>query len=166
MLKKLEPSIDWLLAFVPVAFLLAYWPALHNDTALFICSGLAIIPLAGIMGRATEHLAEHLGQGVGGLLNATFGNAAELIIALLALHKGLIGVVKASITGSIIGNILLVLGAALAAGGFEHSHQSFNRTAMQTSTASLLLSSIGLLIPTVFHYSADADGGWTQGTAQ
>src|SRR2546423_10793580 len=112
--KKFKPSLDWLLAFVPVAFLLAYWPGLHNDTALVICAGLAIIPLAGIMGRATEHLAEHLGAGVGGLLNATFGNAAELIIALIALHKGLIGVVKASITGSIIGNILLVLGAALA----------------------------------------------------
>ena len=86
--NKLKPSLDWLLALVPVAFLLAYWPAMHNDTALFICSGLAIIPLAGIMGRATEHLSEHLGQSVGGLLNATFGNAAELIIALMALHKG------------------------------------------------------------------------------
>jgi len=92
MLKTLKPSVDWLLVFVPVAFLLEYVPAWHNPTALFICAGLAIIPLAGIMGRATEHLAEHLGQGIGGLLNATFGNAAELIIALMALHKGLIGV--------------------------------------------------------------------------
>src|SRR4051794_33149972 len=105
MLRNLKPSIDWLLIFLPVAFGLEYVPALHNGTALFICSGLAIIPLAGIMGRSTEHLAKHLGHGIGGLLNATFGNAAELIIALLALHKGLIGVVKASITGSIIGNI-------------------------------------------------------------
>src|SRR6476660_2387805 len=117
---KLKPSLDWLLVFVPAAFVLAYWQAVRNDLALFLCSGLAIIPLAGIMGRATEHLAEHLGQGIGGLLNATFGNAAELIIALMALHKGLIGVVKASITGSIIGNILLVLGASLAAGGFKY----------------------------------------------
>src|SRR5215471_15152200 len=135
--KALKPSVDWLLIFVPIAFALEYVPSLHNGTALFICSGVAIIPLAGIMGRATEHLAEHMGQGVGGLLNATFGNAAELIIALMALHKGLVGVVKASIAGSIIGNILLVLGAALAAGGLKHSQQSFNRTAMQTSTASL-----------------------------
>lgn len=160
MLKSFKPSIDWLLIFVPVAFAVEYVPGLHNDTTLFICSGLAIIPLAGIMGRATEHLAEHLGHGIGGLLNATFGNAAELIIALMALHKGLIGVVKASITGSIIGNILLVLGAALAAGGFKYSEQRFNRTAMQTSTASLFLAAIGLLVPTIFHYSAASQDAW------
>jgi len=166
MLKKLKPSLDWLLVFVPVAFVLEYWPSMHNETALFICSGLAIIPLAGIMGRATEHLAEHLGQGIGGLLNATFGNAAELIIALMALHKGLIGVVKASITGSIIGNILLVLGAALAAGGLKYRHQRFNRTVVQTSTAALVLASIGLLIPTIFHYSAEARGQWSPALEQ
>src|SRR5215212_7266357 len=167
MLKKLNLSLDWLLAFVPVAFLLAYWPSLHNDTALFICSGLAIIPLAGIMGRSTEHLAEHLGQGVGGLLNATFGNAAELIIALMALHKGLIGVVKASITGSIIGNILLVLGAALTAGGLKYPRLCFNRTAVQTATTSLLLAAIGLSIPSVFHFAAAAHpGGWTPALEQ
>jgi Ca2+:H+ antiporter len=163
---KLRPSLDWLVLFVPVAFLVAYWPAFHNETALFICSGLAIIPLAGIMGRATESLAEHLGEGIGGLLNATFGNAAELIIALMALHKGLLGVVKASIAGSIIGNILLVLGASLTAGGFKYSHQSFNRTAMQTSTASLLLAAIGLMVPTIFHYSAKAGGGWNATVGQ
>src|SRR5205809_5070167 len=115
MLKNLKPSIDWLLIFLPVSFALEYVPALHHGTALFICSGLAIIPLAGIMGRATEHLAERMGQGIGGLLNASFGNAAELIIALMALYKGHIGVVKASITGSIIGNLLLVLGASVLA---------------------------------------------------
>ena len=100
----LKPRLDWLLLFVPVAIALRFVPALENPTALFVVSCIAIIPLAGWMGRATEHLAEHLGQGVGGLLNATFGNAAELIIALFALSKGLTGVVKASITGSIIGN--------------------------------------------------------------
>src|SRR5215212_11112230 len=135
MLKKLNLSLDWLLAFVPVAFLLAYWPSLHNDTALFICSGLAIIPLAGIMGRSTEHLAEHLGEGVGGLLNATFGNAAELIIALMALHKGLYGVVKASLTGSIIGNLLLVMGGALLAGGMRFKTQQFNATAARSQSS-------------------------------
>ncbi|HWH68116.1 MAG TPA: hypothetical protein VNT26_01915, partial [Candidatus Sulfotelmatobacter sp.] len=120
MTKKLKPSLEWLLVFVPVALALRYVPGWHSDTALFICSGLAIIPLAGLMGRATEHLSERLGQGVGGLLNATFGNAAELIIALMALHKGLIGVVKASITGSIIGNILLVAGASALVGGIKY----------------------------------------------
>jgi Ca2+:H+ antiporter len=166
MLKTLKPSVDWLLVFVPIAFALEYIPALHNGTALFICAGLAIIPLAGIMGRATEHLAEHLGQGIGGLLNATFGNAAELIIALMALHKGLIGVVKASITGSIIGNILLVLGAALTAGGIKYTEQRFNRTAVQTSTASLFLAAIGLLVPTIFHYSAAAHDAWKPAVAE
>jgi Ca2+:H+ antiporter len=166
MLKALKPSVDWLLVFVPVAFLLEYIPAWHNPTALFLCAGVAIIPLAGIMGRATEHLAEHLGQAIGGLLNATFGNAAELIIALVALHKGLIGVVKASITGSIIGNILLVLGAALTAGGFKYSEQRFNRAAIQTSTTSLLLAAIGLLVPTIFHNSGLAADGWRPVVAQ
>src|SRR6185436_11751738 len=154
MLKKLRPSLDWLLIFVPVAIALRYVPSLKNDTALFICSGLAIIPLAGIMGRATEHLAERMGQGIGGLLNATFGNAAELIIALMALQKGLIGVVKASLTGSIIGNILLVLGASVLAGGVKFREQRFNRTAVQSATTSLMLAAIGLLIPTVFHHAA------------
>src|SRR5678815_4013936 len=153
MLKNFKPSIDWLLVFLPVSFLLEYVPALHNGTALFICSGLAIIPLAGIMGRATEHLAEHLGQGIGGLLNATFGNAAELIIALFALSKGLVSVVKASITGSIIGNILLVLGISMAAGGVKFSTQKFNKTAVRTSTTCLLVAAIALFTPTIFHHA-------------
>ena len=112
-----KPSLDWLLIFVPIAIALRFVPSLENPTALFIVACLAIIPLAGWMGKATEHLAEHMGQGIGGLLNATFGNAAELIIALFALSKGLEGVVKASITGSIIGNMLLVLGLSIVAGG-------------------------------------------------
>src|SRR5262245_34612551 len=103
MSSKLKPSLDWLLVFIPVALVIRFCPPLRNDTLVFIFSGLAIIPLAGIMGKATEELSHHLGQGIGGLLNATFGNAAELIIALMALSKGLVGVVKASITGSIIG---------------------------------------------------------------
>jgi Ca2+:H+ antiporter len=161
MFKQLKPSVDWLLVFVPIALLLRYWPALHNETALFVCSGLAIVPLAGIMGRATEQLAERMGQGIGGLLNATFGNAAELIIGLMALHKGLIGVVKASLTGSIIGNILLVLGVSLVAGGAKFREQTFNRKAVQSSTTSLMLAAIGLLIPSVFHSTAAAQpGGW------
>ena len=108
--------MNWLLLFVPVAIVLEF---LSPDRYLliFVTSCLAILPLAGWMGRATEQLAERLGEGVGGLLNATFGNAAELIIALAALHAGLHDVVKASIIGSIVGNILLVLGAAILAGG-------------------------------------------------
>ena len=103
--------------FSPVTTFLEFSHA--SPVAIFVTSCLAIIPLAGLMGKATEHLAEKMGAGIGGLLNATFGNAAELIIAALALHKGLHGVVKASITGSIIGNILLVLGLSMFGGRSE-----------------------------------------------
>ena len=165
-----KPSLDWLLIFVPVAIALRFVPALENPTWLFIVSCLAIIPLAGWMGTATEHLAEHLGQGIGGLLNATFGNAAELIIALFALSKGLEGVVKASITGSIIGNLLLVLGLSIAAGGAKFKIQRFDRTAASTSATALTLAAIALLIPTVFHLVGDnvpvAQGGWTPAKEQ
>lgn len=166
----LKPSLDWLLIFVPVAIALRFIPALDNPTWLFIVSCLAIIPLAGWMGKATEHLSEHLGQGIGGLLNATFGNAAELIIALFALSKGLEGVVKASITGSIIGNMLLVLGLSIVAGGAKFSVQTFNRTAAGTTATALSLAAIALLIPTIFHEVADnvpiANGGWTPAKEQ
>ncbi len=160
----LRPSLDWLLIFVPISIALRFVPPLRNDTALFITSCLAIIPLAGWMGRATEHLAEQVGEGVGGLLNATFGNAAELIIALMALSKGLTGVVKASITGSIIGNVLLVLGLAFFTGGMRYPEQTFNRTAARTSATTLTLAAISLVIPTVFHLvGARTTGptGWT-----
>ncbi|HZI17429.1 MAG TPA: calcium/proton exchanger [Pyrinomonadaceae bacterium] len=161
----LKPSLDWLLVFVPIAIILRFVPGLYSPTALFIVACIAIIPLAGWMGKATEHLAEHLGPGVGGLLNATFGNAAELIIALFALSKGLTGVVKASITGSIIGNILLVLGLAFLGGGLKFRKQTFNRTAAGVSATALTLAAIALVIPTVFHQAAAqvpvALGGWT-----
>jgi Ca2+:H+ antiporter len=156
--------------FVPVAIALRFVPSLANPTALFIVSCLAIVPLAGWMGRATEHLAEHLGQGVGGLLNATFGNAAELIIGLFALSKGLTGVVKASITGSIIGNILLVLGLSFLSGGVKFRKQEFSRVAAGVSATALTLAAIALVIPTVFHQTAAAvpvaQGGWTPAKEQ
>jgi Ca2+:H+ antiporter len=166
----LKPSLDWLLIFVPVAILLRFVPGWDSPTALFIVSCIAIIPLAGWMGHATEHLAERLGQGIGGLLNATFGNAAELIIALFALSKGLEGVVKASITGSIIGNILLVLGLSFLAGGAKFKQQTFNRTAASISATALTMAAVALLIPTIFHYVAAqvpvAQGGWTPAKEQ
>jgi Ca2+:H+ antiporter len=158
---RLKPSLNWLLVFVPVAIALRFWP--HSSaTALFICSGIAIIPLAGWMGHATEALAGRMGAGVGGLLNATFGNAAELIIAAIALSRGLTNVVKASIAGSIIGNILLVLGLSIVCGGTKYSEQKFNRTGARTSAISLSLAAIALIIPTVFHMTAErAPGGWS-----
>ena len=154
----LKPSLDWLLAFVPVAIGFKFF--FHNDTWLFITACLAVIPLAGWMGRATEHLAEKVGEGIGGLLNATFGNAAELIIALIALQKGLSGVVKASITGSIIGNVLLVLGLSLFCGGLKFRTQRFNRTVARSAATTLLIAAIALVIPTVFHQVAGDSPKW------
>jgi Ca2+:H+ antiporter len=110
-----QVAMNWLLIFVPIGIGLEFL-APERYLLVFLASALAILPLAGWMGRATEQLAARMGEGVGGLLNATFGNAAELIIALAALRAGLYDVVKASIAGSIVGNILLVLGAAMLAG--------------------------------------------------
>jgi Ca2+:H+ antiporter len=147
-----------LLVFVPVALVLE-WVTPENHTAIFATSVLAILPLAAVIGRATDVLADRLGGGIGGLLNATFGNAAELIIGAFALREGLIDLVKASLTGSIIGNVLLVFGAAAFVGGLRHRTQHFNRTAAGMGTTMLLLSVIGLVVPAVFHWLAHGSGG-------
>ncbi len=139
-----------MLGFIPASAALAYWTP-ERHIAVFITSVLAILPLAAYIGRATESLAEQLGGGMGGLLNATFGNAAELIIGALALREGLTDLVKASITGSIIGNLLLVFGASALVGGLKHPVQHFNRTAAGLGTTMLLLSTIALVVPAVFH---------------
>lgn len=163
----LRPSLDWLLIFVPIAFALRYVVAGRHGTALFIVSALAIIPIAGWMGKATEQLAHRMGEGIGGLLNASFGNAAELIIALMALRAGHIEVVKASITGSIIGNLLLVLGVSVFAGGLRYKKQTFNKTAARASCTALILAAVALVIPTIFHRTAAATpGGWTPAAEQ
>src|SRR5947209_14879703 len=120
--------LNWLLIFVPVAIGLEFLMP-GQRTLIFVAACLAIVPLAGFLGDATEQLARHTGEGIGGLLNATFGNAAELIIAIMALREGLHAVVKASLTGSIIGNILLVLGGAAVAGGVRHRTMHFNAMA-------------------------------------
>ena len=148
------PILYIFLVFVPIAVVLNFSHA--EASWIFIFSGLAIIPLAGILGEATEHLSEHVGPGVGGLLNATFGNAAELIIALFALNAGLYGVVKASITGSIIGNLLLVLGLSMLAGGLKFKTQKFNAIAAGQNSTLLILSTAGLLVPAVFFYLLEA----------
>lgn len=124
----------------------------ESHTAIFVCACLAVLPLAGWLGRATEHIAAHTGEGVGGLLNATFGNAAELIIALIALRKGLFDVVKASLTGSIIGNVLLVLGLSMLAGGLKYPTQSFNAGGARSQATMLILAVIALIVPAGFHY--------------
>src|ERR1700739_1152544 len=141
--------VNWLLLFVPIAIGLEH-VAPERYLLVFIASGLAILPLAAWMGRATEHLAERMGEGVGGLLNATFGNAAELIIALAALRAGIYDVVKASIIGSIVGNILLVLGGAMLAGGLRHREQRFNAAGARAQATMMTLAAITLILPAAF----------------
>jgi Ca2+:H+ antiporter len=110
-----------------------------------------VLPLAGYMGEATEHLAHRTGPTIGGLLNATFGNAAELIISIVALQAGLVGLVKASITGSILGNLLLIMGLSLVAGGISRNELRFNRTNAGMSSGMLALSLVALVLPALFH---------------
>ena len=133
---------------IPVAVVLELLGA--PATAVFATSALGIVPTAALMGRATEELAARSGPGIGGLLNVTFGNAPELIIALFALGKGLQEVVKASIVGSIIGNMLLVLGAAMLAGGIGRQKQHFSRTSASIQTTMLMLAGGALIMPAIF----------------
>jgi Ca2+:H+ antiporter len=119
-------------------------------TVVFVASALGIIPTAALMGRATEELAARSGPGIGGLLNVTFGNAPELIIALFALGQGLQEVVKASLVGSILGNILLVLGAAMLAGGIGRDRQTFSATSASVQSTMLMLAASALLMPAIF----------------
>ncbi|MBX9913083.1 MAG: calcium/proton exchanger [Pseudomonadaceae bacterium] len=145
--------LNWLLLCVPFTLLLEFFaPGQH--LLIFFAAAVAIIPLAGWLGRATEQLAERSGDGIGGLLNATFGNATELIIAFAALRAGLHEVVKASIAGSIIGNILLVLGAAMLCGGLRFKEQHFNTSAARASAGMLMLAAIALVLPAIYMINA------------
>jgi len=139
--------IYMLLLAVPATFLVE---GLHAPPlAVFICASLGLIPLAGLIGQATEVLAERLGHGIGGLLNATFGNAAEIIIGLAALSAGLPEVVRASLAGSIIGNVLLVLGCSMLFGGWRHRQQAFAPALAGQYAVMLILSVIGMAIPSL-----------------
>jgi Ca2+:H+ antiporter len=145
-------SLNLLLIFIPIALGLDWSGA--DPIWVFGTSALAIVPLASLMGTATEHLAAHAGATIGGLLNATMGNAPELIIALFALKAGLHDVVKASITGSIIGNILVVLGIAMVAGGWRHDRQRFNVTIASMNASLLLVAAIALVVPAIFQFTS------------
>jgi len=138
-----------LVPFIPAAILFEF--VFHaSPLVLFGLSAAGVIPTAALMGRATEELAVRSGPGIGGLLNVTFGNAPELIIALFALNAGLHEVVKASIIGSILGNVLLVMGAAMLIGGFGRERQTFDRTAANAQSLMLLLAAVALVMPAVF----------------
>ncbi len=143
--------LNLLLLFAPVAIIgrILDW----SPTLLFITSALAVIPTAGILGQATEELAAHTGPRVGGLLNATLGNAAELIITLFAIRAGLLDLVKASITGSILGNVLLVMGLSVLLGGFKNGVQRFDRTHAGVNATQLILAVLALMIPSLFFFA-------------
>lgn len=133
---------------IPISLIIKFSGS--SQVWLFVSSALGIIPLAGYMSKATEELSIYVGPRAGGLLNATLGNAAELIITIFALHAGLDQVVKASITGSIIGNILLVLGASMLFGGLKYKEQTFSRASASMHISMLLMAVTGLIIPAVF----------------
>jgi Ca2+:H+ antiporter len=137
-----------LLLFIPLSFVLEFAGAGH--TWVFLSSAASLIPLAALLGRATDQVTEHTGARTGGLLNATFGNAAELIITIVAIQNGLLELVKASISGSIIGNALLVLGASLLVGGLKNGRQRFDAHIASISATTMTLSVVALVIPAIF----------------
>jgi Ca2+:H+ antiporter len=147
--------------FIPLALALDIAGA--SPVIVFFAAALGVVPTAALMGEATEHLATRSGPGIGGLLNVTFGNAPELIIAFFALEKGLQEVVKASIAGSILGNILLVLGASMLVGGWNREKQTFNATAAGAQSAMLLLALVALILPALFEL---INGGGLPGVGQ
>ncbi|HEX9237076.1 MAG TPA: cation transporter, partial [Actinomycetota bacterium] len=151
-----RPRLEWLLVFVPVPLLSKF--VAHVEVLTFLSAAAAIIPLAGIIGGATEQLALHAGPRVGGLLNATFGNVTELIIAIFLILDGDIQIVKASLTGSILGNLLLVLGLSFFVGGLRHEEQEFNEQAAGVHAASLALAVTGLLMPALFLQTSGTHG--------
>ncbi len=145
-----------LLLFIPVSIAAHFleWGA----TVVFITAALGIVPLAGYMGTATEEIAVVTGPNLGGLLNATFGNATELILALIALKAGLIEVVKATITGSIVSNLLLVMGFSMLLGGLRFKEQKFQPTAARLNASSMNLAVIAILLPTAVEYTSTGIG--------
>ena len=143
--------------FVPLSWILDL--LLGPGVIVFAVAGLAIVPLAWFLGLATEELGKHAGPGVGGLLNATFGNATELIIAVFALSRGLTEVVKASLTGSIVGNLLLVLGLSMLAGGVKYKTQHFSREASGIQITMLVVAVIGLVMPALYVLSTGTRSG-------
>jgi Ca2+:H+ antiporter len=144
----MSPSLNWLLVFLPITVAVERQHA--PPAVLFFCAALALIPIAGLIVQATEQIASRTGDAVGGLLNATFGNAPELIIGLVALRAGLLDMVRASLIGAILANLLLALGLSFFLGGLRHHVQKFNPTAARTYSTMMLLASMSMVIPSSF----------------
>ncbi len=146
--------LKFFLIFIPISFIAKF---LHlSDTVMFLLACASIIPLAGLMGEGTEEISFYSGPKIGGFLNATFGNATELIISFFALKKGLFDVVKSSIAGAVIGNVLLVIGASMLAGGIKYKSQKFNQKVSEVTSSMLLFAVLGLCIPALFTHSVDS----------
>lgn len=144
-----------MLIFVPVSIIAEFMGL--PSTWMFLLAALAIVPLAGLMGEATEEISFYAGPRMGGFLNATFGNATELIISFFALRAGLFEVVKASIAGSVIGNILLVLGLSMLCGGLKYKTQKYSKQVVEVSSSMLLFAVIGLSIPAIFTHTINEE---------
>ncbi len=157
-LKLSKSSILYLLIiFTPIAVALEFVHADH--IIIFVIAAIALIPLAKLIGDSTEHLSIHYGSSLGSLLNVTFGNAAEIIIAIVAINAGLLDLVKASISGAILGNILLIFGLSILAGGFKYKEQFFNRENVGLQASMLFLAIIGLAVPTVLANTVNLEDG-------
>jgi Ca2+:H+ antiporter len=153
--NRIRPSLDWLLVLVPVSIVLEV--ADGNELLVFLSSAGAILPLAGLIGRSTEQLARHTGPRIGGLVNATFGNVTELVIAIFLILDDEIDIVKASLTGSILGNLLLVLGLSFLLGGLKHEEQTYNARSASIHATSLVLAVMALLMPALFALSQSGE---------
>ena len=167
-----QSKLNLLLIFLPLSL---YFEYQHNLSLAFFCSLIAIMPLAFLMGRATEEIALRTSESVGGLLNATFGNAAEMIIAIFAIiaasnadlatpegiltQSTMINLVQASLIGSILGNLLLIMGLSFVWGGLHHSEQTFSTNASRSNGSLLLLSMLVLIVPSVYSYSVEGERG-------
>lgn len=143
--------LRYMLVFIPISIVAKFLNA--SGTVMFILACLSIIPLAGLIGEGTEEISFYSGPKIGGFLNGTFGNATELIISFFALKEGLFEVVKSSIAGAVIGNILLVIGASMLAGGLKYKTQKFNQKVSEVSSTMLLFAVIGLCIPAIFTHT-------------
>src|SRR6187431_3715458 len=145
----LKPSIYWLFVFIPISLVLEYSHA--SAPMIFFSAALSIIPIARMIGSATEQLATYTGDAIGGLLNATFGNLPELIIAIIALKAGLHGMVLASLAGAILANLLLAMGVSFFVGGTKFHNQDYNVTSIRVYSSMMMIAVISLTIPSGFH---------------
>src|SRR6185503_16870418 len=148
---------EWALVAAAPCAVAAEW--LHADAVtVFLLSALAVVPLAAFIGESTGHLAHRVGPSFGALINATFGNLAEMIIAGFAVRAGLLGVVKVSLTGAILGNLLFVGGLSMLVGGWKRDSQKFSRLSSEASAGQMVLATAALLLPALFFYAGDGQG--------